>query len=71
MSATLLSGRPAPARLTVSAVYVQALQVWFRCPYCEAALEGYLSDPRGLCDIVCEDCGGQFDVAARAALVIT
>lgn len=62
---------PTPSRLSVAAVYVEALQVWFHCPYCDAALEGYLSDPRGLRDVHCADCGGQFDVPARASLVIT
>lgn len=71
MSADLPSAARARSRLAVAAVYVEALQVWFRCPYCEAVIEGYLSDPRGQRDVSCEDCGGSFDVPARASLVIT
>ncbi|WP_439641860.1 hypothetical protein [Nevskia sp.] len=51
-------------------VKVEAVQVWFHCPRCEAALEGYLSDPRGCVDITCETCGEEFDIPAAASLVI-
>ena len=60
-----------PARVTVSTVYVEAVQVWFQCPCCGAALGGYVDDPRGLMDVNCEDCGSTFDIPRRAALIIT
>jgi hypothetical protein len=66
--------RPQPIespRLMVSTVYVEPVQVWFPCPACGQALEGYLGDPRGVHDIDCENCGATFDIPARAALVIT
>ncbi len=61
---------PGQARLCVMQVKVEAVQVWFHCPRCEAALEGYLSDPRGCVDITCETCGEEFDIPAAASLVI-
>lgn len=62
---------PEPGRLVVSTVYVDPAQVWFPCPGCGTGLEGYLSDPRGIRDMTCEECGTTFDVPARAAIVIT
>lgn len=59
------------ARIAVAAIYVEALQVWFVCPHCQIALEGYLGDPRGQPDVVCEACGGTFDLPRTAAVVIT
>jgi Zn finger protein HypA/HybF involved in hydrogenase expression len=59
------------ARIAVATVYVEAVQVWFRCPHCQVPLEGFMSDPRGLWDISCDDCGGQFDISRQAHLVIT
>ena len=35
-------------------VKVEAAQVWFHCPRCEEPLEGFLSDPRGCVDIICD-----------------
>jgi hypothetical protein len=62
---------PEPSRLCVSRVYVEAVQVWFHCPVCDTALEGFLTDPRAQRDVVCNDCGATFDIPARAELVIT
>ncbi len=64
------AARPA-SRLKVMHVQVQALQVWFHCPSCNAALEGYLSDPRGCSDITCDACGSEFDIPKAAELVIS
>lgn len=61
---------PAPARLAVMRVLIQPAQVWFHCPRCDAALEGYDCDPRGSRDISCELCGEEFDIPAAAQLVI-
>ncbi|GAC1623281.1 MAG: hypothetical protein NVS9B10_08140 [Nevskia sp.] len=58
------------ARLAVMRVFVEPSQVWFDCPACKAPLEGYLSDPRGKSEIVCEDCGAEFDIPAGAGIVI-
>lgn len=59
------------ARVCVSTIYVEAMQVWYACPYCGVTLGGYVADPRSARDVSCEDCGGRFDIPARAALVIT
>lgn len=62
---------PAPAaRLSASCVLVEPAQVWFHCPRCQTALAGFLSDPRGLRDVVCQDCGEEFDVPANANIII-
>jgi hypothetical protein len=49
---------------------VEPLQVWFHCPRCQVALSGFLADPRGLRDVVCQDCGEAFDVPAGANIII-
>lgn len=61
---------PPAARLNVSCVLVEAVQVWFHCPRCQIALAGFLADPRGLKDVVCHECGEEFDVPACANIVI-
>ena len=65
-----LRPNPAPARLSVLRVLVEPAQVWFHCPRCDAALEGFHCDPRGSRDICCELCGEEFDIPAAAQLVI-
>jgi hypothetical protein len=59
-----------PARLSVSCVHVESAQVWFHCPRCQTPLAGFLADPRGLRDIVCAECGEEFDVPCSASIVI-
>lgn len=66
---------PAPvagetARLSVTRVLVEAVQVWFHCPRCEVELTGWLSDPRGERGVICQACGEEFDISAKAHLVI-
>ena len=58
------------ARLSVMRVHVEPAQVWFHCPRCDEALEGYYMDPRGQRDVTCDTCGEQFDVPASAHVVI-
>ena len=58
------------ARLSVSCILVEPLQVWFHCPRCDTALSGFFSDPRGQNNIECQACGEEFDISARANLVI-
>ena len=60
----------ASARLTVTSVLVEPAQVWFHCPRCQTALTGYYGDPRGQNDVECQACGEEFDIAAKANLVI-
>lgn len=67
---TPASAPPPAARLSVSSVVVEATQVWFHCPRCQTALAGFLADPRGLRDVVCQHCGEEFDVPAGASIVI-
>ena len=64
------AGSLSRARLKVMQVKVEAAQVWFHCPRCEEPLEGFLSDPRGCVDIICDACGEEFDIPAAASLVI-
>lgn len=62
---------PAPAaRLSVSSVVVEVVQIWFHCPRCQTPLAGFLADPRGLQGVVCQHCGEDFDVPASASIVI-
>lgn len=58
------------ARPCVAQVFIEPVQVWFHCPCCHSALEGFFSDPRGQNDVVCDDCGGTFDIPAGARIVI-
>lgn len=58
------------ARLCVTQVLVEPVQVWFHCPRCQVELAGFLSDPRGVCGVVCQDCGEEFDISSKAKLVI-
>ncbi|WP_293397467.1 hypothetical protein [Nevskia sp.] len=62
------SPQQAPARLCVMRVQVEPARVWFHCPCCEAALEGFYCDPRGQMDVVCDDCGECFDIPLSAGL---
>jgi len=68
--ARIIDAPAAAARLSVSCVLVEPMQVWFHCPRCQIALSGFLADPRGLRDVVCQDCGEEFDVPASANIVI-
>lgn len=58
------------ARLSVACVMVEPMQIWFHCPRCGTALTGFYCDPRGQTDIVCQECGEEFDISAKANLVI-
>ena len=69
-STAAITGTSSRARLRVMQVKVEAAQVWFYCPRCEEPLEGFLSDPRGCVDIICDACGEEFDIPAAASLVI-
>lgn len=69
-SAVTPAGSLTSARLCVMQVKVEVAQVWFHCPRCEEPLEGFLSDPRGTVDIVCDACGEAFDIPVAASLVI-
>ena len=60
----------ASARLSVTSVMVEPVQVWFYCPRCQTALTGFFSDPRGQSNIECQACGEEFDISAKANLVI-
>ncbi|MDB5987903.1 MAG: hypothetical protein JWR16_2956 [Nevskia sp.] len=68
-AAKIIESREA-VRLKVMRVHVQAVQVWFLCPGCNVALEGFLSDPRGINEITCQDCGTEFDIPNAADIVI-
>ena len=59
-----------PARLSVLKIQVEPAQVWFHCPRCDVALEGFDSDPRGQTGIVCDECGAEFDIPPGAAIVL-
>ncbi|MCX7060056.1 MAG: hypothetical protein NTZ11_04070 [Gammaproteobacteria bacterium] len=69
-STAAITGPSSRARLRVMQVKVEAAQIWFHCPRCEEPLEGFLSDPRGCVDIICDACGEEFDIPAAASLVI-
>ncbi len=58
------------ARLSVACVLVEPMHIWFHCPRCETALTGFYSDPRGQTNIECQACGEEFDISAKANLVI-
>jgi transcription elongation factor Elf1 len=60
----------ASARLSVSCILVEPMQIWFHCPRCQTALTGFFSDPRGQSNVVCQACGEEFDISAKANLII-
>jgi hypothetical protein len=71
MNAKTMSGDPAAAaRPGVSCVMVEPVRLWVHCPRCQAALSGFVDDPRGLQEIVCQSCGEDFDIPASANIVI-
>jgi len=57
-------------RPRVAQIHVRPDEVWFHCPGCGAALDGYLMDPRGTEDVICEECGTEFDIPPDAGVVI-
>ena len=58
------------AKLAVATINVEVLQLWLRCPHCQAALS-YLFDPRGQHEVSCELCSEQFDIPLCAGLVLS
>ena len=58
------------ARLCVLQVHVAPAQVWFHCPRCDEALEGFFCDPRGTAEVVCDACGTEFDIPHHASLIL-
>jgi hypothetical protein len=58
------------SKLSVMQVYAEVTHVWFTCPCCNEPLGGFLSDPRGIPEMVCPECGAEFDVPIGAGVVL-
>ncbi len=51
-------------------VIVRAMVQYVVCPSCEAEVKGFVMDPRGATNIVCEQCEEKFDIPGDARVVM-